>query len=490
MKQFTKAAAICTAAGILTLGLALAGCSAGGTPTAVYVTSVSETTASDGTPQYTVFYSDGTSTTLGGASSEDVNVVQQAYEAYLEETGEDIPFSDFLHEYLAAGDDSNAQAVAACLNSTLKIYAESVETQTSLNPFWGTTTVSDLAVATGSAVVYRVDEATDSAYLVTNYHVVYNENADDVKNGGKIARAVYGYLYGSENEPAPVDEDGDGRADTDEDGYTKYEYGESAVAFTYVGGSMENDIAVLRGSLSALRALNPDVKAVTLADGYYVGETAIAIGNPEGDGLSVTQGIISTENEDITLEMGGVYRSYRSLRIDTPLYQGNSGGGLFNLNGELIGITNAGNKQDQNINYAVPLDLVAGVADNILYYALDGDDSTSGAYRPTLGLAVTAESSRYVYDAATGYGHIEEKVTASSVSDGGIADKLGVAAGDVIDAVLINGEEYEVDRTFHIYDILLTVRAGDSLRIRYERDGGLQVTDSYPVTSADLVPII
>ena len=490
MKQFAKTAAICTAAGILALGLALTGCSTGGTSNEVYVTSISQTTAADGTPQYTVFYSDGTSAVLSGTSSESSsNTVKDAYEAYLEETGDTISFSDFLKEYLTVEDDSNAQAVAACLNSTLKIYAESVETQLSINPFWGTTEVSDVVISTGAAVIYRIDEETDSAYLVTNYHVVYNEDADTEKNGGTIARAVHGYLYGSESEPSLVDEDGDGTADTDENGYTEYDYGESAVAFEYVGGSMENDIAVLRGSLSALRALNPDVKAVTVADGYYVGETAIAIGNPEGEGISVTQGIISTEYEEITLEMGGKYRSYRTLRIDTPLYEGNSGGGLFNLSGELIGITNAGNKEDQNINYAVPVDLVTGVADNIIDYSLDHDDSTNGAYRITLGVSVTAQSSRYVYDGETGYGHIEEEVTAASVTKNSIAETLGLKEGDVIDAILVNGTEHEVLRTFQIYDVLLTVRAGDSIRIRYERDGALQVTDGYTTSSADLSPI-
>ena len=179
MKQFAKTAAICTAAGILALGLALTGCSTGGTSNEVYVTSISQTTASDGTPQYTVFYSDGTSAVLSGTSSENSsNTVKDAYEAYLEETGDTISFSDFLKEYLTVEDDSNAQAVAACLNSTLKIYAESVETQLSLNPFWGTTEVSDVVISTGAAVIYRIDEETDTAYLVTNYHVVYNEDAD------------------------------------------------------------------------------------------------------------------------------------------------------------------------------------------------------------------------------------------------------------------------------------------------------------------------
>ena len=105
-----------------------------------------------------------------------------------------------------------------------------------------------------------------------------------------------------------------------------------------MGGTITYDIAVLRAKTSDVLARNEDAQPVKLADEYHVGETAIAIGNPEGDGLSVTQGVISTESEYITLSIDDTPRSYRSIRIDTALYSGNSGGGLFNKSGELIRI--------------------------------------------------------------------------------------------------------------------------------------------------------
>src|SRR5699024_352441 len=113
----------------------------------------------------------------------------------------------------------------------------------------------------------------------------------------------------------------------------------------------------------------------------------------------------------------------------------------------------------------------------------------NGAYRITPGVSVTAQTSRYVYDGETGYGHIEEEVTAASVTKGSVAETLGLKEGDIIDAILVNGTEHEILRTFHIYDILLTVRAGENIRIRDERDGALQVTDGYTVSSTDLSPI-
>ena len=220
-----------------------------------------------------------------------------------------------------------------------------------------------------------------------------------------------------------------------------------------------------------------------------MGETAIAIGNPEGSGLSVTQGIISTENENISLNIDGTLRSYRSLRIDTALYSGNSGGGLFNAEGKLIGITNAGDGSDQNINYAVPLEIVTGVADNIIYYANDGDDSTSGLNSVTFGVTVTTSDAKYVYDASLGYGKISEWVNVQSVTTGSIAEKIGITSGDVIKAVIVNGEQEDVLRSFDLSDIAMTLRSGDKIQFVVERDGAQTTTATYTLALADFAQV-
>ena len=445
-----------------------------------YVTNIAKSGTEGSNDIYTIYYSDGSTTKFTVPNS--TVTASDLYDEYIAETGDDITYSEFLLQFITVNGDNTASTINYCLQSCLKIYSEFVETSYSIG-FGGITQVSDVNVYTGGAVIYDVDTISDGyTYLVTNYHVIYDNNADASRNGGtKIAREIYGYLYGSESTPVA--------AGRDSDGYTQYDYGSYGIALEYVGGSVENDLAVLRAKTAYMKAVNENIKAVELADTYYVGETAIAIGNPEGNGISVTQGIISTENELITLNIDGNWRSYRSLRIDTPLYSGNSGGGLFNSAGKLIGITNAGNTEDQNINYAVPLEIVTGTVDNIIYYANDGDDSTNNAYTVDLGVTLSSSNSKYVYDASAGYGQVSEDVRIDSVVSASIAANAGAKVGDILRGVIINGEESEVTRTFNLDDIAITMREGDSVNLVVERDGGLVTLSSCTISSSDLVSL-
>ena len=498
MKRIGKCLLLTLVAVIFVFALVLSGCT-----TQAYVTSIAKTGTNGAEDIYTITYSDGSTDTFtvtngtNGADGQNADI-SAIYEAYKEQTNDpDLTFEEFLGKYLTLNTDMSS-AINRSLQSTAKIYAEFVETTTTGGGIGGiggifgpSYSTSDIAVSTGAAVIYSMDEAEDGyTYFVTDYHVVFNNNADSSKNGGsKIARSVYAYLYGSESSPAAVDENGDGQADTDSNGYTVYDYGDYAIPLEYVGGTITYDIAVLRAKTSDVKAINENAQAVTLADEYHVGEAAIAIGNPEGYGLSVTQGIISTESEYITLKIDDTARSYRSIRIDTALYSGNSGGGLFNKNGELIGITNAGNDEDQNINYAVPLEIVRGTVDGILHSANDGNDETDGAYRLLLGVTASTRNSKYVYDAASGYGNISEEVILASVNSGSVAETLGLAEGDRIVSVIINGTAHTIDRSFEIENLSLTVRPNDMVQIVYERDGQQATTQTVTVSLSDLTAV-
>lgn len=472
MFQARKLMAVAACAATIALVPAFAACSS-----QTYVTSIAKSGTDGNYDIYTIYYSDGSTSEFTMPNS--MVSAEDLYQQYIIETGEDISYSEFLSKYMNVSGTDTSSTINYCLQSCLKIYAEFVETGYSIG-FGGITTVSDVNVYTGAAVIYSIDEDADGyTYLVTNYHVVYDNDADASKNGGtKIAREIYGYLYGSEGTPTAS-----GR---DSDGYTEYDYGQYGISLEYVGGSVENDVAVLRVKTEDIKAVNENIRAVDVADTYYVGETAIAIGNPEGNGLSVTQGIVSTENEHITLNIDGTLRSYRSLRIDTPLYSGNSGGGLFNSDGELIGITNAGNTEDQNINYAVLLEVVTGTVDNIIYYANDGDSSTNNANKVDFGITTSSSGSKYVYDSSSGYGAIEEDVKVESVTSGGIAAKVSVRTGDVIRGVIINGVEKQITRTFMLDDVALTIRAGDTVSLVLERDGDSVTTSAYTIVADDL----
>ena len=282
-------------------------------------------------------------------------------------------------------------------------------------------------------------------------------------------------MYGSENFASKQ---------TDANGKTYYEYGDRAIQGEYIGGSIQYDLAIFRASTERVLSINENVKAVTFAEDYYVGETAIAIGNPKSQGISVTEGIVSVDNEYITLSIDNVSRTYRSIRIDTALYHGNSGGGLFNAEGALIGIANAGNITDQNINYAVPIQIVKAVTDNIMYYYSDGDDTTNGVYKATFGVTVTAKISKYVYEEASGFGKIIEEILVLEVAEGTIAEKIGLQKDDVLKALVINGNYYGLSRYFEIGDLILSMKVEDCFH--FVKSTG-DTSSSYSLTEEDVI---
>lgn len=482
MKKRTKIVTGALAA--LSLSLCFAGCSS----QQAYVTSISPAGTTESGTQYTVTYSDGREETLtvrNGKDGADGQVtspsIDEIYDKYVEEYGE-TTYADFLELYFASTEANSTAVVGTCLQSSLKVYSTFVTS--SSTPSWGwswsggSSKTYSLSVAQGSAVIYEIDG--DDTYIVTNFHVIYNGKSDEAANGGYLAKDVYCYLYGSEGAPKATEQ-------KDETyGYSLYDFGEYAIECELVGGSITADLAVLKANTGDLLAINEDIREITLSEGYVVGESAMAIGNTEGEGISVTKGIVSVDNEYIALKIDGTARYYRCLRIDTSIYSGNSGGGLFNEKGELIGITNAGNTEDQNINYAIPISIVQGTVDNILHYAKDGDETTNGAYKITLGIQVEAKNSRYVYDAANGRGTIIENVCLNSVDSGSIAEKMGLTSGDIITSLTIGTEKYDILRNFDISDLLLRVRAGDTISISYTRNGESKTSENYVVLASDL----
>lgn len=440
---------------------------------------------------FTVTYSDGSTTELvisGGEDGQDVTA-EDLWQTYIEKTGDDIEYEEFLEKYLTIESGDNSAVIGKTLLSSMKVYTEFVEQTIVSGGFGQISRQEGVYIYTGGAVIYSMGE--EYSYILTNYHVVYNAdasggNADGNKNGDKIARRITCYLYGSEGEPSSTNS-------RDDYGYTLYDYGDYAIDCEYVGGSVAADIAVLRAETQDILAVNEDACAVALADGYEVGDTAYTIGNPENEGISVTQGIVSVDNEYITLDIDGTARQYRSIRIDTPLYQGNSGGGLFNVSGELIGIANAGNGSEENINFAIPLPIVTGVADNIIHFYEDGDDSTSGLYTVdfTASSAISSQNSKYVYDSSSGSGRIVEEAVLGAVR--GIAEELGLETGDIIQSFVLtrDGEstEYAIERTFDISDLLYTFRPGDTVYVNYKRDSQPLKSAEYTIAEGDFVSV-
>lgn len=302
----------------------------------------------------------------------------------------------------------------------------------------------------GAGVIYKINE-DGSALAITNYHVVYDV---DSITPNKISDKISVYLYGME-------------------------YVDHEMDAVYVGGSMNYDIAVLyipkndRLDKAIERGV---VSAVTLAENEVtVGETVIAIGNPEDDGISATTGVVSVDSEEITmLGADGVTNvNFRVIRTEAAINQGNSGGGLYNSKGELVGIVNAKiiSADVDNIGYAIPLSVAKAVADNIIHYCYDTENES--VMRPLLGVTVLLEEKWVELDPTTGLLTKKEYSVISSVAEGSLAygnGTDGMMVGDVVTKIKVRDTEHLVSRQYHVIDAVLSAFIGDTVEVTVIRE--------------------
>lgn len=287
----------------------------------------------------------------------------------------------------------------------------------------------------GSGVIYQLNKEAGDAFIITNYHVVYDAS-NNTKNG--ISNDISVYLYGSTTE-------------------------DTAIKATYVGGSPYYDIAVLHiDNSDRLKSANISAVAVADSDKVVVGGRAIAIGNAKGYGISVSSGVVSVDSEYITMSSADEKSqvSFRVIRVDTAVNSGNSGGGLFDGNGNLIGIVNAKIVDDgvENIGYAIPSNVATSIADNIIDYCFGTD--VEQVQRALLGISVLASDSKAVYDSETGLLVIEEKVSVYEIDEDSIVKGL-FQQDDVFVSITLNGQKKNITRQYHVIDMMLNVRVGD-----------------------------
>jgi serine protease Do len=231
-----------------------------------------------------------------------------------------------------------------------------------------------------------------------------------------------------------------------------------------------------------LKASGACAADVADSDEIVVGDSAIAIGNAQGLGISATSGVVSVDSEYITMTAADrrTEVSFRVMRVDTAVNSGNSGGGLYDDEGNLIGIVNAKIVYDgvENIGYAIPSNVAVSIADNIIDYCYGTD--TERVQRALLGITVSTSDSGAVYDTATGLLTIKETVSVYEVSDGSLADGV-LQAGDILVSATVNGNTAEITRQYHIIDMMLDVRAGDVVTIKILR-GSEEMTVDITIT--------
>ena len=219
-----------------------------------------------------------------------------------------------------------------------------------------------------------------------------------------------------------------------------------------VGADAISDVALLK-----IEAKGLPVAMLGESNQLRVGDRVAAIGNPLGETFrnTLTDGIISA------IERGMTYngRSMTLLQTNTAINEGNSGGALFNLQGQVIGITNmkmmSSYSSIEGIGFAIPSATVCTVVN-----ALVRDGEVKG--RPSIGITVGA-----IPDTAKEKYTLPDGLYVMDVSDGSDAKEKGIKQGDVITAV--NGTP--VTTTDEISDIKNEMQVGDTIVLTVWRDG-------------------
>lgn len=357
-----------------------------------------------------------------------------------------------------------ALASAKGLRSAVSVYC-TFEATVGGNSYWNPLPSIQTFYSSGSGVIYSIDDS-GSAFIITNHHVVYH-GSSNTKN--HISDKIFVYLYGMESQAC-------------------------AIPATYVGGSVNYDIAVLRVEKNEILKnayLSGSAAAATIgnSDDVVPGMTTIAIGNPSAtdlSGISVTKGIVSVDSEHITMtaDDGSGEITFRVIRTDTPVNAGNSGGGLFNDKGELVGIVNAKitSADIEGIAYAIPSSVARAIADNIIDYCF-GKDCES-VMRGLLGVKITTTGYSSFYDTEAGVLRRIEQISVHEVTAGGLADGM-LLQGDVVKSITIGDKTIAVTRQHHLIDAMLDVRVGDTVSMVVVRNG-TETTVSTTITESCL----
>lgn len=215
-----------------------------------------------------------------------------------------------------------------------------------------------------------------------------------------------------------------------------------------VGYDTKTDIAVVKIEASGLKYAE-----ISNSDSLEIGDVAIVIGNPLGNGISVSNGIISALNKEVTIEN----ETMHLIQTNAAVNQGNSGGGLFDLNGNLIGIVNAKSGSTtsgvsvEGLGYAIPSNTVTKIANDIIANGYVKN-------RATLGVTIIT-----VQQDMDGF---PKGVYITEIIEGGSADVAGLHIYDRI--VELNGQT--IESYSDLSNILSELNVGDKTEIKVIRN--------------------
>ena len=238
---------------------------------------------------------------------------------------------------------------------------------------------------------------------------------------------------------------------------------------TLIGYDESNDVAVLKVDAEGLSPV-----VLGDSDNLNVGDSVVAIGNPLGElTFSLTAGLVSAKDREVTLSNS---LTMDLIQTDCAINSGNSGGALFNLYGEVIGITNAkysssssSSASIDNIGFAIPINHVLPIVKSII--------EKGYISKPYVGISVSdVNKQTQLYGIPAG-------AAVQAVSDDSPAAEAGLQAGDVITSV--NGTE--ITGSSDLVSLVSASSIGDTLTMTVYRQGStieLTVTVGEQVQSA------
>ena len=264
---------------------------------------------------------------------------------------------------------------------------------------------SGTSSSTGSGVIFSSD-----GYIVTNAHVINGLVSEDT-----LQITLYnGDVYGAK----------------------------------LIGYDTRTDLAVLK-----IDAENLPYASFADSSQLMLGQDVIVIGNPLGLGISCSNGIVSALEKEIYIN--DVYMTV--IQTNAAINNGNSGGGLFDANGNLVGIVNAKKSSSsmasatiEGMGYAIPSSTVTRIVYDILENGYVKD-------RASLGVVVAKNSSYYTTDG----------VIITRVIAGGSAENVGIQANDIITAI----NDVKISSYADLSKVLDSKLIGDVVTVDILRDG-------------------
>ena len=298
---------------------------------------------------------------------------------------------------LTTGDDSTVQPTAISSSYVATDVSDIVDevmpsivaitnvSQTEYQSFWGQSKTYE-STSCGSGII--VSQDNEYLYVATNNHVVEGANSLTVTFAN-----------------------------------------DDTVSAEIKGTDPSTDLAVVKVALSSIKDDTMSaIKVATLgsSDELKVGESCIAIGNALGYGQSVTTGVISALNREVSVSDSSSSTNYTAelIQTDAAINPGNSGGALLNTAGEVIGINSVkySDTSVEGIGYAIPMDTAKPIIEELI--TKEKVDESNSAYLGIAGVDVTSDVAK-TYNMPTGF-------YVAQVMEGAAAEQAGIQKGDII----------------------------------------------------------